>query len=409
MTTKTATMPSRSARMLWGGLAAALLAATGVAVHATRPAQAAPAAEGAGAMRPGRAGPDTVRISAEQAASLDVGTVGNGVFTNVRRTIGNIDFNQDRTIPVYTAYQGRIARVLVKAGDDVKEGQTLYTVNVPDIAQAGSTLVSTAGALRASNETLRRAQALAQDNSIPQKEFQQDQADQQAAQAAYDAARKTLRLFGLSEADVARMERDRSFDVEMPVKSPIAGRVTARSAQVGLLVQPGTAPAPITVADMRTLWMVASVPESEFSLYRIGQPVAVRVQAWPDKVFSGRVSYLGDAVDATSRRLVVRADVADPQRQLRPQMLADFSITLSAPETALSVPATAVVRETNGSNAVWVASANDAHGLRFVRRTVTVGRTDAGQAQVVQGLQAGDRIVRKNALFLSNLYETDAQ
>src|SRR2546427_9850037 len=109
-----------------------------------------------------------------------------------------------------------------------------------------------------------------------------------------------------------------------------SGRVTARSAQPGLLVQPGSDPAPVTVSDLRTLWMVASVPESQFSAYRTGQAVQVRVQAWPGKVFEGKVSYVGDSVDADSRCLVVRAEVADPRHELRPQMTADFSITVAA-------------------------------------------------------------------------------
>lgn len=369
---------------------------------ATAPALATPSGTG-------KVAPETVRVGTAQTAALDVGPAGEQQFANVRQTIGNIDFNQDRTVPVYTAYQGRIARVLVKAGDDVKAGQTLYTVNVPDIAQAASTLISTAGALRAADETLRRAKVLAQDNSIPQKELQQNQADQQAADAAYRTARKSLQLFGLTDADVARIEREHSVDVEMPVKSPIAGRVTARVAQVGLLVQPGTAPAPVTVADMRTLWMEANVPESEFSLYRIGQQVSVRVQAWPDKTFTGRVSYVGDSVDASTRRLIVRAEVNDPAHQLRPQMLADFSIALSAPQTGVAVPAAAVVRESNGMNAVWVADAEDTQGQRFVRREVVIGRSEGGRVQITQGLKAGERLARRNALFLSNLYETDAQ
>jgi cobalt-zinc-cadmium efflux system membrane fusion protein len=285
----------------------------------------------------------------------------------------------------------------------------LYTIDVPDIAQSAATLISAAGTLRAANETVKRAQALAQDNSIPQREFQQNQSEQQAADAAYRAARKTLQLFGLGEADIARIERDKAIDVEMPVKSPIDGRVTARSAQPGLLTQPGASPAPVTVSDLRTLWMVASVPESDFSLYRLGQPVGVRVQAWPGRIFTGRVSYLGDTVDPSTHRIAVRAEVADPQRLLRPQMLAEFNITLSAPVTAASLPATAVVREPSGENVVWVAAGQDAMGELFKRRTVAVGHADDGQVQIASGLSPDDRVARKGALFRSILDETDAE
>lgn len=395
-----------------GGVLVAGAAAVAAVVAMSSHAEGAPAAAlpaGPGPSHAGKVAAETVRVATAQLASLDLGPTGERAFRDEQQAIGNIDFNQDRTVAVSTAYAGRIARVLVKAGDDVKAGQTLYTVDVPDIAQAASTLISTSGALRTSNDTLRRAQALAQDNSIPQKEFQQNQSDQQAADAAYRAARKTLQLFGLSEQDIQHIERDHAIEVEMPVKSPIDGRVTARSAQAGLLTQPGASPAPVTVSDMRTLWMVASVPESDFSLYRVGQPVAVRVQAWPDRVFNARISYLGDTVDATTHRIAVRADVADPQRALRPQMLADFSIALSAPRQGAAVPATAVVREPSGANAVWVVKGTDPLGTLLQRRTVTLGKTEDGQVQIASGLQPGDRVARRNALFLSNLYETDAE
>ena len=218
----------------------------------------------------------------------------------------------------------------------MKAGQVLYTVAVPDMAQAASTLISASATLRNANETLKRAETLAKDNSIAQKEYLQAQADQQSAKAAYDAARQNLRLFDLSEADVGKIERDRKIGLEFAVKSPIAGRVTQRAAQPGQLVQPGTDPAPMVISDMRTLWMVASVPESEFSQYRLGQPVQVHVSAWPGKNFEGKVSYVGDSVDADSRRFVVRAEVADPEHVLRPQMTADFNITVAAAEDSLA-------------------------------------------------------------------------
>lgn len=400
--------PPRPRALLWVAVAAAFVAVAGgvwtIGSHNAKANEDNQPASVAGKVQA-----DVVRIAPAQAPALDVGTPQEYQFENLRRTIGIIDFNQDRTTRVYSAQQGRIAQVLVKAGDDVTAGQTLYTVSVPERAQAASTLISAAATLRSSNETLRRASALAQENSIPQKELQQAQTDQQTAQAAYDAARQSLRLFELSDEDIARIERDRQVGKEVAVKSPITGRVTARAAQPGLLVQPGGDPAPVTVSDLRTLWMVANVPESEFSYYRVGQPVQVRVQAWPGKVFSGKVSYLGDSVDADSRRFVVRAEVADPRRELRPQMTADFSITIAAPQTSVAVPAEAVVREGNGTDVVWIASDSDDRGPRFMRRQVKRGQTANGLVQITEGLSSGERIARHNALFLSSLYETESQ
>ncbi|MBS0293461.1 MAG: efflux RND transporter periplasmic adaptor subunit [Proteobacteria bacterium] len=401
--------PPRSRALLWVAVATIVIVMGGIWAVSSHNARSHGDIEEQAPSVAGKVQKDVVRVAPDQAPALDVGTPREQQFQNLRSTIGIIDFNQDRTTRVFSTQQGRIAKVLVKAGDDVKAGQTLYTLDVPEMTQAASTLISAAGTLRASTETLRRAEALAREDSIPQKELQQAQAEQQTAQAAYDAARQGLRLFEFSDADIARIERERKVGKEIAVKSPIAGRVTARAAQPGLLVQPGSDPAPVTVSDLSTLWMVAQVPESEFRYYRVGQPVEVRVQAWPGKVFTGKLSYLGDSIDADTRRFIVRAEVADPRRELRPQMTADFYVTVAAPQTSVAVPAEAVVREGNGDDVVWVAIDRDERGPRFMRRKITRGLTADGLVQITAGLADNERIARHNALFLSSLYETDAQ
>ena len=357
----------------------------------------------------GKVQKDVVRIAPDQLAAFNVGSPGTREFDNVRHTLGSIDFNQDKTTRVYSPYQGRVSKVLVKAGDDVKAGQTLYTVAVPDMSQAASALISAAAALRNADATLKRAQVLSQDSSIPQKEYQQAQADQQTAKAAYDAARQNLHLFDMSDADIKKLESDHRIGVDFSVKSPINGRITARAAQPGQLVQPGTDPAPMVVSDMRSLWMVANAPESDFRYFQVGQAVNVHVSAWPGRTFSGKISYVSDSMDADSRRFVVRAEIPDPDHVLRPQMSADFQIVVGAPENTLAVPAEAVVRESNGTDVVWVASGKDAKGPLFTRRTVQRGKTAGGWVQIEKGLNANEHLAGQNALFLSSLYETNAE
>ena len=173
-----ATAPTRSRALIWVAVAAACAAAA-IGIWTMGPHRASAETEDPPPSVAGKVQADVVRVAPDQAAALDVGTPQERQFENLRSTIGIIDFNQDRTTRVYSAQQGRIVQVLVKAGDDVKAGQTLYTVAVPEMAQAASALISSAATLRSANETLRRAEALAQENSIPQKELQQAQADQQ--------------------------------------------------------------------------------------------------------------------------------------------------------------------------------------------------------------------------------------
>ena len=347
-----------------------------------------------------KVGTDEIQITSQQAKEMLVGSVESRDFEQRRNASGIIDFNQDQTVQVFSPYQGRIGKVLVKAGDTATSNQVLYTVLVPDLAQAASALISTSGNLKTVNETLTRARSLYEAQSIALKELQQNTSDQQAAEAAYRAARKTLGLFGLSEQDIDQIESQRKVDTEMSVRSPLNGRITARSATPGQLVQPGTAPAPVSVSNMQKLWMIASVPEAELDAFRVGQKVVVTVQAYPQTIFSGNIVYIGDAADPVTHRIALRAEIADLKHQLRPQMLASFQITLAAPQQSPAVPVNALAREGDGSFSVWVTD----DGLRFKRRTVMVGMTQDGLVQVTKGLAAGEKIARDKALYLSNFY-----
>ena len=129
--------------------------------------------------------------------------------------------------------------------------------------------------MKQSNETLKRAKDLFEFKSVSQRELEQNIADQQTAEANFIAAKKSMSLFGFSDAEIEQIVSSRKVDVELNIKSPISGRVISRNASTGQLVQPGVAPAPITVSDTNNLWMVAQVPESEVPLYKLGQNLSL--------------------------------------------------------------------------------------------------------------------------------------
>jgi cobalt-zinc-cadmium efflux system membrane fusion protein len=343
---------------------------------------------------------NTIQLTADQSKEIKTGPVPTYDFQEIKEASGVIDFNKYKTAEVFSPYQGRINQVLVEAGHDVKKGQTLFTVLAPDVAQASSTLLSTAGVLKQSNETLKRAKELYEFKSISLRELEQNQSDHQVAEANYMAAKQSMTLFGFSEKDIDGVVNGHKIDVELNVKSPISGRVISRTASTGQLVQPGNSPAPFTISDTNSLWMVASVPESETPLFKLGQNVNVRVQAYKDRLFSGKIVYVGDAIDPTTRRLSLYAQIQDTEHELKPQMIASFSIELNKPETFPAIPEAALVRESNGTRVVWTT----ADGKFFKLRVVKTGITQAGYVQVLDGLQAGEVIALNKALFLSNLY-----
>jgi membrane fusion protein, heavy metal efflux system len=341
---------------------------------------------------------ESVTLSATQLRSVVVQAVTEREFAPLRETVGIIDFNEDRTVQVSPPYQGRIARLLAGAGDRVRRGQILFTIDSPDLVQAESTLIAAAGVRKLTTDALTRAQGLLAIQGIAQKDYEQAVSDQQAAEGSYKAARDAVRIFGKSDTEIDAIEAQHHVDAEMPVRSPIDGVVTARNAAPGTLVQPGGSPAPYAVADVSTKWLLADVPETDVPVLRLGQAVDVTALAYPKEVFQGHITNISETLDPNTRRATVRSQVADPTDQLRAQMFANFTVHVGAPARAAAVPSAAVVREGDGTMSVWVTT----NEQRFTRRTVSIGQQQAGFDEILSGLKPGERVASTGALFISN-------
>jgi len=346
---------------------------------------------------------DKVELSDSQLKTITLGTVSTHAFSPQRTAVGGIDFDEDRAVQVYSNYAGKIIQASLQIGAPVTRGEPLYTIESPDLMQAESTLIAAAGVYDLTTRALERARRLHETNGIADKDLEQASSDQMTAEGALKAARAAVLVFGKSEAEIDALIAGRRVDPVLVVRSPIAGRVTARNAQVGLLVQPGVAPAPYAVADLSTMWMVANVAETDAPLFRPGQPVRVKVIAYPDHDFTGKISVIGATIDPGAHTEAVRADVGDPRHELRPGMMATFVIGTGAAVTSLAMPPDGVVREGDGSMNVWVT----VDGHHFTRRTVKIGLIQDGFDQILDGLSPGDRVVTRGAVFLSNMANAD--
>ena len=342
---------------------------------------------------------NSVELQEGFVASVKVQAVEEREFPIEKEAVGSIDFNGDMTVQVFTPYQGRIIELFSKIGDEVRKGQTLFTIDSPDLLTAASTLITTAGVLELTTRTLVRLRDLAKTKAIPQKDLEQAISDQQAAEGAYKAARDAVRIFGKTEDEIDRMVSERRVDSTLVIPSPISGRITARNAAPGLFVQPGNPPAPYAVADISTMWMIAQVHESESPSFKVGQDVKARVMAYADRVFEGHITTLGAAVDPTTRRVLVRSEIADPTHELRPGMFANFVIRTGDPVRSPAIPVRGVVREGDGTMTVWVTTDR----RRFTRRSVKIGLQRDDYRQILEGVSAGELVATEGAIFLSNM------
>jgi cobalt-zinc-cadmium efflux system membrane fusion protein len=364
-------------------------------VQTSANAQAAPSAPS-----PSASGqPLALDLTDSQLAAVKVESIEEREFPVEKEAIGSIGFNEDMEVQVFTPYQGRIIALFALVGDDVKKGQTLFTVDSPDLLQAESTLIAAAGVLELTTPNLARLRDLYTTRAVSQRDVEQAISDQQTAEGNLRAARDAVRIFGKTDADIDRIIAQRLADPTLVVPSPITGQITARNAAPGLFVQPGNAPAPFMVADINTMWMLANVAETDSPAFRVGQHVQVKLSAFPDRVFDGKITTIGATVDPNTRRVLVRSEISDPQHELRSGMFANFIISIGAPIRSPAGPLAGVVREGDGTQTVWVT----ADRRQFTMRTVKIGEQREGYRQILEGVQVGELVATDGAIFLSNM------
>ncbi|MBK5960144.1 hypothetical protein CCR97_18315 [Rhodoplanes elegans] len=344
-------------------------------------------------------------------STVAVQPVAEHAFRCQHVTEGKIQIDEDHATPVVSPYAGRVNRILVKAGDPIVRGQTLFVVEATDMVQAQNDFVAAVTGLakaRAAADfariTDKRSRDLFDAKAVPLKEVQQAQAalaaatsDLASAETALDVARDRLRRLGAAEETVADLAAGGRIDPDMPIPAPLAGTVVQRKIGPGQYVGSSGEPV-LVVADLSKVRLVAHVRETEASAIRVGQPLTFTVPAWPDRHFHGVVDYVASEIDAGSRRLMVRATVDNTGGDLKPEMLASVTIDTDGTVLAAGVPREALVVEGNVAK-VWVV--RDDKGIEL--RRVGTGMTDRRIVEIVDGLKPGERIVAGGSLLIDRI------
>ncbi len=348
------------------------------------------------------AGSPSVDLTPSQLSSIKIEPVGTYQFPVDKETVGNISFADEQSVQVFPAYQGTIIKAFAELGGQVEKDQPLYTIKSPDLIQAESTLIGAAAQFELTNKELERVKGLP---GVAQREVEQATSDQQTADGALKAAIDAVRVFGKTDAEIDQMIASRKIDPALVVRSPIAGRITSYNAPPGLMVQPGNPPAPYTVAVLSVKWMLADVIESDIALLQLGQPVQVKVTAYPTRVFKGKISKIYPMVDPNTHRETIRSEIEDPKDELRPGMLANFIIRIEGPVAGTAIPANGVVREPDGTMTAWVTTDR----RHFDQRVIKTGLRKDDRVQILNGLRRGELVVTDGAVFLSSMLSAPAE
>jgi cobalt-zinc-cadmium efflux system membrane fusion protein len=338
---------------------------------------------------------DEVRLTSAQLSTLEINTVGTRTFRTEEVTDGQIALNGDTTTQVFSPYSGRVVRVLASPGEYVKQGAPLLRIEASEFVQAQSDLLNAAATLKLARINEERKHAAYDSKGGSLQDWQQAQVDLAAAENASTSAANRLRILGKTDKEITAIESAKKTDAATYVVAPIGGIVTDRQVGPGQYIQSGASNPVFSIGDLSTVWLVADVPETDAPFIERGQTVEVRVLALPGQIFKAKLTAIGAQVDPVTRRVPVRATLANPDGKLKPQMFASFSIITSGESQAPAVPEEAIVREGDQAR-VWVVAQNNTLALRPIR----TGRSNDGMVEVLDGLKAGERVVTRGSLFI---------
>jgi len=347
--------------------------------------------------------------SAAEWASLTVEPVSERVFRAEHITEGKIAVNEDSSTPIFSPYAGRVTKLLVKPSDRVERGQPLFIVEATDTVQGLNDFIAALSALKSARSKLnlaeiveKRQNDLYQGKAVPLKDWQQAQndlntaqSDMRSAETALEAAHNRLRILGRSEEQISSFERTRQISADTPIYSPLDGTVVQRKVGPGQFINSGASDPVFVIGDLSTLWLLAFVRESEASDIRVGQEIAFTLLAMPGRQFNARIDYVAPAIEPTTRRLLVRANIDNKDGLLKPEMFANVTIFTGGDHPSVAVPKQALIYEGQHVR-LWVAHDDKSIELREVE----TGLTNGDLVEVKTNLKPGEKIVTRGSLFI---------
>jgi cobalt-zinc-cadmium efflux system membrane fusion protein len=356
-------------------------------------------------------GADFVRVVPDQMHQLQVVKVETRPFRTQRSAIGQIGYNEEASTIVLTPFSGRVIRLIAKLGEQVKKGDPLLEIDSPEQLVPQNDFIAALAAKRKaiSQHNLaeiaeKRVRNLHEGKAAPSKDLQAAEAqlagaehDLRSADTAFEAARIRLRILGRTDAEIQNLEQNATLTRVTTITAPIGGTVVARKVGPGQYVKADSGDALYTIADLSTMWLKAQIFEQDIAQVRIGQEIEARVSAVPNRVFKARINAINSASDLTTRRVVVRSEIENPDGVLKSEMFGTFKISIDEASRSPAVPTDAVIREGDTAT-VWI----ETEPLLFKRRPVEIGMQQDGLTQIRSGLDAGEKVLGRGAIFVDN-------
>ena len=318
-------------------------------------------------------------------------TVVEHVTTSQLKATASVTPDISKSVPVISIATGRVVEIKARLGDTVKKGQVLLRVQSADVAGAFSDYQKAVADEQLARTQLERAHLLYDKGVISLNDLQVAQDAEAKATVDVKTTTEKLRVLGNTNLD----QPSGVLDIRAPISGVITDQQVTNAAGVAGLSSPN----PFTISDLSTVWVLCDVYENDLPTVRVGDKAEVRLNAYPDRVFSGRIGNIGPVLDPAIRTAKVRIEVANPG-VMRIGMFATATFHGQKKEKYAAVPATAVLH-LHDRDWVYVP----AGGKTFRRVEVKGGEMVAGNMQLIlSGIEPGQQVIG-NALEFQNTVE----
>ena len=401
------------------GIRRVSLAAVSVILLMTLGGCSQPAAETEQAEPDAASDPGLIRLDQEamRIAGITLGEVEIRKLEEDLRVSGRVTVNENATARVGSFTEGIVVGCCESVGSDVEKGKVLARLHSHEIHDAEASYWEARAELERRQTELqfaekfyKRASRLYELKAGSLQKMQEAEAKFRGAEtllkiarAGVERADNHLRYLGLTPEELPEAADEHAAEGRgaheeahlIEVRSPVAGTIIERTVSAGAVVTPSDSL--YVISDLRSLWVIAQVPEQHLSLLRSGLTVEVSVRAYPDKTFPARITYIGDALDPETRTVEVRCELNNPGRQLKTEMFATLTIHTGGSREAVVAPLEAL-QNVDGEEVLFVPEGR----YSFRARRVRVGRHSDSVVEIVSGLQAGEKVVVAGAFRLKS-------
>ena len=322
-------------------------------------------------------------ISDSLLKTMEIDSVSVSKVINSITLTGKVDFNADNVIKIYPPISGVVQDARLMLGDYVQPGQTLAVIKSSEMAGYNNDLITAETNLAVAKKTLDATNDMLKSGLASQR-------DQVAAEASYNQA-----VAGLDKAQKIMQLNGGNKDGQYVAKSPIGGFIVEKFVTNNMVIRPDNATNLYTISDLKTVWIIANVYESNIPAIKSGDSVLVSTLSYPNKTFKGKVDKLMNVLDPTNKVMKVRIILSNPDYLLKPEMFANVMVNSTNNARMLCIPSKALIFDHSQYYVLIYKSAADI-SIRPVQVTSTVGE----KAFISSGVTLGEKVIATQPLLI---------